>query len=330
MERVKTLKAGESFDEFTIGGSLGKGFTATAYQAGEDVVVKLYTGDINRQGHNIRYEKFKNEANLLKLLEDSPHVLNAISDFREHAVHENTKKLAPYYAMERMDGSLRDLVFQPDLTLEEKLQACIQIVKGTADCHEKGVCHRDIWTPNILFKRTGQANLECKISDFGSAKQNGAKQETPYFYPMGNNRYTSPESAVGLFGGDSPDFEIMKVADVFALGLLMYEVLTGLGQENMNTALMGAVSIAQGSGMGDVAVTHDERKQFLQQHILPLLTGVKLNAIASSDILSSEEIADELNELVMDMLKLDYSERVQDLSQVLAKFELILKKVQEA
>lgn len=323
--RVLSLNANESIDEFKIERFRGKGLSRSAliYEAKQSIAVKLYVDSINAAKDNLSYAKFKNEAKLLKKMDGAPNVLKPVTDFREYALHEKTKKLAPYYAMELMDGSLSTIVFDEDLTFHEKIKISSQIIQGTLDCHKQKICHRDIYTPNILYKRVN-GEIICKIADMGSAKLHGAPQPFPYFHPTGLTEYTSPEAAVGLLGGDGAELETMIAADIFSVGLLIYEVLTGLRQERLNAALASMVLLARANGLWDPAVTIKERKVFLKNTVLPQLSSISINPITSSDILESEETAKGLDDLISSMITLDYDKRLKDLALINEKLSALL------
>ena len=325
-KRVTRLNSGETIDEFIIESFLGEGLSKSAhtYTANPDgVVLKLYTKEINNEHFNqVRYEKFKNEPVLLKVLESSPRVVNALTNFREQGVHEKTEKLSPYYVMEKMDGSIESLLADASITLKQRLSIAIQIIGGVIDCHNLEVCHRDIYAPNILYK-SNSGKIKCKLTDFGSGKQNGTPQLYPYFRPMGNMTVTSPEGMVGLLGGEDPDFEIMKSADIFSIGLLLYEVFTGLRQEKLNNALFGLAYTADSQNMYEESTTSEQRKDFLIKTAIPNLIPVKIEELTTGAIIIPDGIASELDKIMKSMLILDYENRQNSLEAVLVSLKEI-------
>lgn len=297
---------------------IGRGLShsAVTYRSDDNKALKLYTSPLTGGDHQeIRYDKFKNEATILKKMESSDHVLNVMTEFRETAIHNSEKKIAPYYAMELMEGDLHNLILSSDPTLAERIDILLQVTKGIMDCHLNGVCHRDIYTPNVLYKTSGDTYL-CKITDFGSAKEHGRPQTKPYFYPTGNMNFTPPEAIVGLLGGDNPDPSMGVGADVFALGMLYYEILTYTLPEALLQSLADVLQQVRTDGMWNGQVDSSMRQEYLEQQILPVLSTATVSPVHPDAILSSEEVASKLNQLIKGMTQLDYRSRDVDLSRI--------------
>jgi serine/threonine-protein kinase len=128
-----------------------------------------------------------------------------------------------YLAMEFLDGQslgerLRD---GPPLPLGEALPLMIAVGHGLAAAHDKGIVHRDMKPENIFLARRGQ-RVVAKILDFGIAKVSGSDEPSTLTRTgaiFGTPLYMSPEQARGL-PADAR-------ADVYALGVILYEVATG-------------------------------------------------------------------------------------------------------
>ncbi len=101
------------------------------------------------------------------------------------------------------------------LQLKQALDIGIQIAEGLAAAHEKGVVHRDIKPENIMIRKDGIV----QIMDFGLAKLRGASRLTKEGSTVGTAGYMSPEQVQGQ--------ETDHRSDIFALGVLLYEMLTG-------------------------------------------------------------------------------------------------------
>jgi len=101
------------------------------------------------------------------------------------------------------------------LELEEALKTASQVAEGLQEAHKKGVVHRDIKSANIMVTEKGQA----KIMDFGLARMTGTTMLTQEGAAMGTIAYMSPEQARGE--------KVDQSTDIWSLGVVMYEMLTG-------------------------------------------------------------------------------------------------------
>ncbi|MFZ2835817.1 MAG: protein kinase [Candidatus Saccharimonadales bacterium] len=320
-DRLVELNPDDVLDEFEVKKFLGEGKSrfAKTYESKSDSAIKLFVASHRKPAYPLLYEKFQREVEILDVLSASPHVMNRVTEFRERGVHNTVSRFAPYYVMELMEGDLEKLLIEPDLVLSlpAKLGIITQIISAAIDFHKLGICHRDLYTPNILYK-TVDGEIVCKVADFGSAKDIHRPQTNPYFEPTGNNSYSSPEAAVGLLGGDTVSEELMRESDVFALGLMMYEILTGSRQEAVHTAIAGVNGMARQNDMYSDKTTMDERIAFLHETAMPTMeVGIsKIVDITENDILDSEELAIRLTKIMRSMLKLDYTTRLSDLSEL--------------
>ncbi len=121
-----------------------------------------------------------------------------------------------FIAMEFVEGrTLRDEIETGPLKLDAVLEIAIQVADGLQRAHDKNVVHRDIKSANIMLTPDG----EVKIMDFGLAKLGGATKVTRAGATVGTIAYMSPEQA----RGEEPD----RRTDVWSLGVVLYEMLTG-------------------------------------------------------------------------------------------------------
>jgi len=129
-----------------------------------------------------------------------------------YAIDEHEKQL--FIAMQYVDGQLlRDRMY--GLSQKQALEIGIQVAEGLAAAHEKGVVHRDIKPENIMVRKDGIA----QIMDFGLAKLKGVSRLTKEGSTVGTAGYMSPEQ----IQGQDADHR----SDIFSLGVLLYEMLTG-------------------------------------------------------------------------------------------------------
>ena len=132
-------------------------------------------------------------------------------------------KAGPYYylLMEYVDGlNLRELTQSRQIGTAEALEIVRKICEALQYAHDEGIVHRDIKPANILIDRKGRV----KIADFGLAKLLGHAPEEPALtgtaQVMGTPHYMAPEQVRG-------DREIDHRADIYSLGVVLYEILTG-------------------------------------------------------------------------------------------------------
>ncbi|GEM_PF-2484942 len=126
-----------------------------------------------------------------------------------------------YYAMEHVEGtSLRELLQTKKLTTEHALRMIPQVCDALHFAHQRGIVHRDIKPENILVDREGNA----KIADFGLAKildpERRTMALTGTMEVLGTLSYAAPEQLENARGVDHR-------ADLYSLGVMMYEMLTG-------------------------------------------------------------------------------------------------------
>jgi serine/threonine protein kinase/tetratricopeptide (TPR) repeat protein len=132
-----------------------------------------------------------------------------------HEVAEHQSR--PYIAMEFIDGeTLRDLIGGSKLELTRAIDIAVQICEGLNAAHQANIIHRDIKPGNVLIDKTGRA----KIVDFGLAKKTQeASEQTRPGVIVGTDRYMSPEQAQGK--------AVDHRSDIFSLGILLYEMISG-------------------------------------------------------------------------------------------------------
>ena len=139
----------------------------------------------------------------------------------------NHPNIATIYAIEEVDDEsfivmeyihgqeLRQKVSAGPLELGEALDIAIQIAEGLQAAHKKGIVHRDIKSANIMLAE----NSQVKILDFGLAKLAGQTRLTEPGRTMGTLAYMSPEQMQGQ--------EIDHRTDIWSLGVILYEMVTG-------------------------------------------------------------------------------------------------------
>jgi tetratricopeptide (TPR) repeat protein/class 3 adenylate cyclase/tRNA A-37 threonylcarbamoyl transferase component Bud32 len=198
---------------------IGQGGMATVYRAyhpimNRQVAIKVIHRAIARDGTVL--ERFRREARLIARLEHA-HIL-PVYDF--DGAHD-----PPYIVMPYMDsGTLKDALQQRSLPFEEII-AILQQIAGALDyAHRQGIIHRDIKPSNIMLDREGNAFL----ADFGTARiiftsklSEGQNTDiTGTGEVVGTPDYLAPEQA-------THDDEVGPAADIYALGVVLFQMLSG-------------------------------------------------------------------------------------------------------
>jgi len=202
-------------------GQGGMGAVYKARQRGLDriVAVKVLPPEVGRDPAFA--ERFTREARALARL-NHPNIV-AVHDFGRAAPAEQAQALF-YFVMEFVDGAnLRETIRAGGLSPQQALAIVPQICDALQYAHDEGFVHRDIKPENILLDKRGRV----KIADFGLSKlisgdgrQPAEASLTGSHQVMGTLRYMAPEQMEGTKAVDHR-------ADIFSLGVVFYEMLTG-------------------------------------------------------------------------------------------------------
>lgn len=198
------------FIELVGTGGMGCVYRAIQKKLDRTVAVKILPKEL--AGDPLFAERFSREARAMARL-NHPNIV-AVHDFGVAGdLH--------FLIMEYMDGmNLRELLDAGDLSPQDALTVFEQVCAALAYAHREGVVHRDIKPENILFDRNGHLAL----ADFGLARlamdTNAAVSLTQTRQAMGTLNYMAPEQ------WENPK-TVDQRADIYALGVLLYELLTG-------------------------------------------------------------------------------------------------------
>jgi hypothetical protein len=163
-------------------------------------------------------QRFQREVDIMARLEH-PHIV---------PVYESGKiRGQPYFSMQLLEGgSLADRV--PRYTGDPRAAAAlvVQVARAVHHAHQRGVLHRDLKPSNILLDADGRPH----VADFGLARLCGGPRLTQTGAVVGTPGYLAPEQAAG-------GLDVTTVADVHALGAVLYELLTGRPPYQADTVL---------------------------------------------------------------------------------------------
>ena len=202
---------GQTISHYRILEKLGEGGMGIVYKA-EDTKLKRtvalkflpkeYTKDKEAK------ERFIQEAQAAAGL-DHQYICNV------YEINE-TEENQMFIAMAHYEGeTLKEKIASHPLPISKAINITIQIAEGLKEAHEKGIVHRDIKSANIMITKKDQA----KIMDFGLAKLKGQSTLTKIGTTVGTAAYMSPEQAMGK--------EVDHRTDIWSLGVVLYEMLTG-------------------------------------------------------------------------------------------------------
>jgi serine/threonine protein kinase len=199
---------------------LGQGGMGVVYQAEQlepvrrEVAVKLIHADTD--GLDVVVRRFESERQSLAVMEHP-----SIARVYDGGVSEDGR---PYFVMELVRGvPLLEYCDEHKLSLEARTRLFIQVCRAVQHAHQKGVIHRDLKPSNILVTETDGQPL-AKVIDFGIARAvipgEGAERLTIVGELIGTPAYMSPEQL-------SADTDVDTRSDVYALGVVLYELFTG-------------------------------------------------------------------------------------------------------
>jgi serine/threonine-protein kinase len=223
----------EKLAQFRIVERIGKGGMGVVYRAvdeklGREVALKVLPGAFERDEE--RRRRFLREARAAAAV-THPNLITV------HEIDEAEGRI--FIAMELVPGeSLRDSLARGAPSVTEALRRFREICRGVAKAHERGIVHRDLKPDNVMLTADGGV----KVLDFGLAKQRAADLEhadtqTDEGRIVGTPDYMSPEQAAGR--------AVDARADVFSLGVILYELCAGRRPFRGSSAMEVLVSVAR-------------------------------------------------------------------------------------
>lgn len=216
-------------ERYRIIDTLGEGGMANVYLA-EDIIlqrkvaVKILRLDLQNESQT--QARFQREALATSEL-SHPNIVSVLDVGTDHGL--------PYMVMEYVDGpDLKDYIRENSpLDLRKVIQIMDQILSAVALAHKHNVIHRDLKPQNILMDKRGN----IKIADFGIAVALNQSSITQTNSVMGSVHYMSPEQTRGGL--------VTKQSDIYSLGIILYELITGTVPFNGDTPVSIALKHAQ-------------------------------------------------------------------------------------
>jgi eukaryotic-like serine/threonine-protein kinase len=196
---------------YRLESKLGSGGMSTVYLALDEVLdrpvaIKLLHREISEEADQL--ERFRREARAAARL-SHPNLVGVIDAGEDDG--------RPYIVFEYIKGRTlkRRLQEEGRLPIDEAVAYAIEIGRGLTAAHARKLVHRDVKPQNVLIDPDGRA----KVTDFGIARSLESKGLTATGRVLGTTDYVSPEQAMGE--------EVDERSDVYSLGVVLYEMLTG-------------------------------------------------------------------------------------------------------
>ncbi len=273
---TEELTTGSTFaGRYQIIEELGKGGMGRVYrvldrQLNEEIAIKLIKPDIGSDKKTI--ERFRNELKIARKIVQKN--IGRMFDLNED-------KGTYYITMEYVPGQdLKGLIRQSgQLAIGTTISLAKQICDGLVEAHKLGVVHRDLKPGNIMIDKEGTV----RIMDFGIARSLKAKGITGAGVMIGTPEYMSPEQVEAK--------EVDQRSDIYSLGIILYEMLTGRLPFEADT---------------------------------PFAVGVKHKSEKPKDPKEyNSQISDDLNRLILKCLEKAKEKRYQNAGEVKAELEKI-------
>jgi serine/threonine protein kinase/Tol biopolymer transport system component len=217
-----TLAAGTKLGRYEIRSKIGEGGMGEVYRARDeklnrDVAIKVLPAALSEN------------ADRLNLFEQEAQAVGALNHPNILAVYDvGVDDRAPYVVSELLEGeTLRERMAGAALPQRKAIDYALQVARGLAAAHEKGIVHRDIKPDNIFLTDDGRV----KILDFGLAKLIATDQTQSQTEVPTRKVNTDPGTVMGTMGYMSPE-QLKGQAtdhrtDIFSFGAILYEMLSG-------------------------------------------------------------------------------------------------------
>ncbi len=237
------MLVGQQLGPFLIEKELGAGAMGAVYrgkylETGQTVAIKVMAPGLGTTSDSA-VKRFEREANILKQL-NHPNIVK----YYGASKHQGTS----YYAMEYIQGESLDHVMarRDRMSWEEVVDLGQQLCSALLHAHEKGIVHRDLKPSNLMILPDGT----LKLTDFGIAKDLDVTALTGANATIGTAAYMSPEQCRG-------DKDISYKSDLYSLGIVFYELITGRKPFNAENAMDMFMQHVSGTFQRPAHIVHD-------------------------------------------------------------------------
>src|SRR5208282_3534085 len=221
LELPPSEKVGDKIGHYKLLQQIGEGGCGVVYMAEQEVPIRRRVAlKVIKLGMDTKsvIGRFEAERQALALM-DHPNIAKVLDAGA-------TDPGRPYFVMELVRGiKITDYCDQNNLSTQARLDLFMQVCRAVQHAHQKGIIHRDIKPSNILVTVNDGAAVP-KVIDFGIAKATQGKLTdhtvfTAFEQFLGTPTYMSPEQA------EMTSLDIDTRSDIYSLGVLLYELLTG-------------------------------------------------------------------------------------------------------
>ena len=208
---LDSIETGSQIDSYRIEAPVARSGMASIFRAidtRDNRMVALKIPHPDMEADPILFDRFKREAAIGEKL-NHPTVMRVYGG-------ENRSRI--YMVMEWCDGKLlRQILAEGRISQDRAIRIAIKVLDALEYIHEQGVVHRDLKPENIMVDE----NDNIKLIDFGIAGDSGARRLTyaNFTATLGTADYISPEQVKGKRGDGR--------SDIYAMGIILYEMLTG-------------------------------------------------------------------------------------------------------
>ena len=226
-------------------GGMGRVYRVLDKELNEEIAMKLIRPEISAEKRTI--ERFKRE---LKLARKISH--KNVGRMFELMESEGKRFITMEYVS---GGDLKRFIRKSkQLTVDTAISIALQICEGLSEAHNLGIVHRDLKPSNIMIEDNGDA----RIMDFGIARSIKGKDITGTGVMIGTPEYMSPEQVEGK--------EVDQRADIYSLGVILYEMLTGRRPFEGDTAFV--VGVKQKSEIPEGPIQFNPRIPMDLNHLI--------------------------------------------------------------
>ncbi len=220
---------GRSFDDLELLEELGRGGMGIVFKARQKSLDRLVAVKL------LLYDHFPDSLRLARFQAEARAAASLVHGNIVQIYQVGECALGHYFAMEFIEGdSLETLIQKGSISLTSAVAITVRLAEAVHYAHAKGIVHRDLKPGNVMVDRTHRP----VVMDFGIAKFVGKSSSlTQQGVIMGTPAYMSPEQASG-----APD-QIGPATDIYALGAILYTMLTGRTPYEAATPLLTVLKV---------------------------------------------------------------------------------------